>query len=176
MDPSENPNHASLLKRLGLTNQQLSAAAAFTNSKYPNLDLDFKLEDPENIAANSPAYLQITISRDLDDDDDNEDAATATEPDTTVHAPFYPQRKTENWWLVIGDQAAGTLLAIKRVTVGRKLALRLEFVLPTQGVHELRLYLMSDSYVGVDQDPAFRVVAKEGEEDEEDEEDEDEEE
>lgn len=173
MDPSENPNHASLLKRLGLTNQQLSAAAAFTNSKYPNLDLDFNLEDPENITANSPAYLQITISRDLDDDD--ADAATAPEPDTTVHAPFYPQRKTENWWLVIGDQAAGTLLAIKRVTVGRKLALRLEFVLPTQGVHELRFYLMSDSYVGVDQDPAFRVVAKEGEEEDEDE-DEDEEE
>lgn len=28
---------------------------------------------------------------------------------------------------------------------------------------------MSDSYVGVDQDPAFRVVAKEGEEEEDDE-------
>lgn len=194
MDPSENPNHAKLLERLALNNQQLAQAANFTNTKFPNLDLEFSLQDPESITANAPAYLNIRIERDIDDDNDDENAtnkhpqgddtngtlSTSTrssskkeEPDTTVHAPFYPSRKLENWWLVIGDPKAATLLAIKRITVGRKLELKLEFAVQSAGKHELRLYLMSDSYVGVDQDPAFTVVAAEGESEDEDEEEED---
>ena len=168
MDPAENPQQAALVRRLGLDNQQLIQAAAFTNQKYPNLDLDFTLEDSGSITANSPAYLKVTISRDLDTEDD-----PPQEPDTTVHAPFYPSRKTENWWLVVGDPKAGTLLAIKRVTVGRRLDVRLEFAVPSPGRHDLKLFLMSDSYVGVDQDPGFTVDAAEGmEEDDESEEEE----
>merc|ERR1711964_602418 len=41
MDPSENPNYAALVKRLGLSQSQLAQAANFTNSKYPNIDLEF---------------------------------------------------------------------------------------------------------------------------------------
>lgn len=166
MDPSENPNHAKLLKRLGLTNQQLAQAAQFTNTNYPNLDLEFSLQDPDNITANSPAYLNIRIERDIDDDDNDDKDSNIN---TTVHAPLYPTTKLENWWLVIGDPKAssgtgtGALLAIKRITIARKLELKLEFAVQSAGTHELRLFLMSDSYVGVDQDPKFTVVAGEGE-------------
>lgn len=166
MDPSENPNYSKLIKRLGLDNSQLAQAAAFTNNKYPNLDLEFELEEPEAITANAPAYLRIKIEREVNDDE---------EPDTTVHAPFYPQTKSENWWLVCGEEKTGSLLAIKRITVGRKLEVRLEFAVPTPGEHDLTLYLMSDSYVGVDQDPGFKVVAAEGMDEDEAEDDEDEE-
>lgn len=180
MDPAENPNHAKLLQRLGLSTQQLAQAAQFTNTNYPNLDLEFSLQNPDSITANAPAYLNIRIERVIDDEDNEGDtkmeadgtASAKKEPDTTVHAPFYPARKIENWWLVIGDQKAGTLLAIKRITVGRKLELKLEFAVQTAGTHELRLYLMSDSYIGVDQDPTFTVVAAEGESEEEEEEEE----
>jgi pre-mRNA-splicing helicase BRR2 len=49
----------------------------------------------------------------------------------------------------------------------------LEFTLEKPGEHELTLYLVSDSYLGVDQAPSFRVSAAEGmEEDSEEEEDE----
>jgi pre-mRNA-splicing helicase BRR2 len=51
------------------------------------------------------------------------------------------------------------------------LELRLEFVVPTPGKQELTLFLMSDSYVGVDQDPTFTVDVAEGMEEDEDEED-----
>lgn len=171
MDPSENPNHAKLLQRLGLSTQQLAQAASFTNTNYPNLDLEFSLLNPDSITANAPAYLNIRIEREMDDEGDTTTNTPAPkDPDTTVHAPFYPARKLENWWLVIGDQAAGKLLAIKRITVARKLELKLEFAVQSAGTHELRLYLMSDSYVGVDQDPSFTVVAAEGEESDEDEE------
>ena len=44
------------------------------------------------------------------------------------------------------------------------------------GEQELKLVLMCDSYVGVDQDPSFKITAAEGmDEDDDDEEEEDEE-
>ena len=164
MDPSENPNYAALVKRLGLSQSQLAQAANFTNSKYPNIDFEFELEDPEEITAGDPAYIKIKITRDLDDED-------SAEVDTTVHAPFYPGKKMENWWLVVGEESSKTLLAIKRITIGRLLNLRLEYTVPTPGEHDLKLFLMSDSYVGVDQDPSFSVTVAEGMDEDEDEED-----
>jgi pre-mRNA-splicing helicase BRR2 len=170
MDPAENPNYDALIKRLGLSQSQLAQAANFTNSKYPDVTLGYELEGSDNITAGSPAYLKIKIEREVDDDDDDN-----TELDTTVHAPFYPTKKMENWWLVVGEESTKTLLAIKRITIGRKLNLRLEYTVPTPGEHELKLFLMSDSYVGVDQDPTFTVTVGEGmDEDEEEEDDADE--
>lgn len=166
MDPSENKDYTTLVKRLGLNNKQLAQAAAFTNEKYPNIDLDFSVEDPESVTSGEPAYLKVKIEREVEEDE---------EPDTVVHAPFYPNQKMENWWLVVGEEKTKSLLAIKRVTIGRKLELRLEYVIPSPGEHELTLYLMSDSYVGVDQAPTFTVNAAEGMEEDEIEEEEEEE-
>ncbi|KAK1781120.1 Sec63 Brl domain-containing protein [Copromyces sp. CBS 386.78] len=168
MNPEENPDYASLVRELGLSQAQLAQAAGFTNNKYPDVSLEFELEDKDNIRANEPAYLKINIEREVDEDE---------EFDPTVHAPFYPGKKTENWWLVVGEESSKTLLAIKRVTIGKKLNVRLEFTVPTPGRHDLKLMLMSDSYVGVDQDPAFSVMVEEGmdvDESEEEEEEDDE--
>lgn len=43
----------------------------------------------------------------------------------------YPGRKDENWWLVVGDTASNSLLAIKRVT----LQVRRAALLPAVGRH-----------------------------------------
>ncbi|KAI6716850.1 hypothetical protein JHW43_000583 [Diplocarpon mali] len=163
MDPSENPNYEVLVKQLGLSQSQLAQAANFTNSKYPNVDLEFELEDPEDITAGEPAYAKVKITRDVDDDNDS------VAVDTTVHAPFYPAKKMENWWLVVGEESSKTLLAIKRITMSRSLSLKLEYTVPTPGKHDLKLFLMSDSYVGVDQDPSFTVNVAEGMDEDEDE-------
>ena len=167
MDPG-NPESKTLAKGLGLDRKQLSQVAAFTNDKYPDVELDFEVLDKDDITAGSPSYLQIKITRNIEDED--------AEPDTTVHAPFYPARKAENWWLVVGEESTKNLLAIKRVTIGRRLDLKLEFVVPSVGRHQLKLFLMSDSYVGVDQDPEFTVDAAEGMDEDDDEDDEEEEE
>jgi len=45
---------------------------------------------------------------------------------------------------------------------------------PNPGKHELKLFLMSDSYVGVDLEEDFEVEAAEGMDEDEDEEDDDE--
>jgi len=158
MEAMSGKQASALVKRTGLDNKQLREAAEFTNNKYPNVDLEFEVEDAD-ITAGSPAYLKVKLEREMDEDDDEE-------PDITVHAPFYPAQKMENWWLVVGG-ANNSLLAIKKVTIGRKLELRLEYVVPSPGKHELTLYLMSDSYVGVDQDPTFSVEAAEGMDEEE---------
>ena len=159
---SDSDTSKKLIARLGLKNEQLAEAANFTNDKYPSIEVEFELEDPDEITTGSPAYLKIKVEREVDEE----------EPDTTVHAPFYSQTKMENWWLVVGEEKTNSLLAIKRVTIGRKLEVRLEFAAPsTAGDHDLKLYLMSDSYVGVDQDPSFRVSVAEGMDEDDDEED-----
>ncbi len=176
MDPAENPNYQTLVKRLGLDGRQLLEAAAFTNNKYPNIDLDFEIEDPQSITANDPAYLNIRLARDLDEEETaaassaEDKAGGGEEVDTTVHAPFYPLQKTENWWLVVSDQKNKALLAIKRITIARKIMqVRLEFVVPSPGTKELTLSLVSDSYVGVDQEHPLQVEVAEGMEEDSDE-------
>ncbi|KAI1501740.1 Sec63 Brl domain-containing protein [Biscogniauxia marginata] len=167
MNPEENPNYSSLVKRLGLSQTQLAQAAGFTNNKYPDISLEFELLDEDNIHAGEPAYMNVQIEREVDDEDG--------EVDTTVHAPFYPVKKMENWWLVVGEESTKTLLAIKRVTIGKQLKVRLEYTVPTPGKHDLKLLLMSDSYVGVDQEPTFSVNVAEGMDVDDDEEEEEEE-
>ncbi|KAK7540618.1 DEAD/DEAH box helicase domain-containing protein [Phyllosticta citribraziliensis] len=168
MDPDDE-RHGKLVKALGFEQAQLADAARFVNEYYPDLSIDFVVEEPDNIVAGAPAYLAVTITREMDEEDEA--------PKGEVHAPFFPAQKSENWWLVVGDEQERSLLAIKRVTVGRELKTRLEYVVPKEGEHELTLYLMSDSYMGVDQAPTFKVTAAEGmDEDEDEDEEEDEEE
>lgn len=171
MDPSENPNYNALIKSLNLTTQQLTQAAAFTNNKYPNIDLSFTVDDAENLTAGDPAFIKVSISRSDEDEDDDE----VDEELGIVHAPFYPAQKMENWWLVVGDESTKSLLGVKRVTIGKKLDTKFEFTVQEPGTRELKLFLMCDSYVGVDQDPSFKVVVAEGMDEDSEEEDEEEE-
>jgi pre-mRNA-splicing helicase BRR2 len=158
MDPEENDKYDEIVQDLNLTDDQLRMAANFTNSIYPNVDMEFKVEDENSLVSGEPAYLNVHIERQLDEDE---------EPSKYVHAPLYPVNKTENWWIVVGEESVKSLYAIKRVTIGRSLDTKLEFVVPTAGEHELTLYLMCDSYAGVDQAPTFRVQVAQGEPDDE---------
>lgn len=169
MNPDENADYSNFVKRLGLSQKQLAEAANFTNEKYPDLELEHEVLDQDEIRAGEPAYLSVKIARNLDEED-------ASEYDSTVHAPFYPAKKMENWWLVVGDEKTKNLLAIKRVTIGRELNVRLEYTVPAPGEHNLKLFLMSDSYVGVDQEREFSVTASEGMDVDDEEEEEDDEE
>ena len=176
MDPGENKDYKELVKALGevgIGNKELIEAANFTNGKYPNVEVEYEIEDKEEISAGSPAYLSVKVTREVDEDEDEEDdeeAEAGKELDTTVHAPFYPLKKTENWWLVVAEEKTRSLLAIKRVTIQRELKVKLEYVVPEPGKKALTLFLMADSYVGVDQSLGFEVDVGEGvEEDEEDE-------
>jgi len=162
MDPGENKGYKELVKALdgvGVGNRELVEAASFTNAKYPNLEVEFEVEGKDEVTAGSPANLSVKVTRETDEDDEEE------EVDTTVHAPFYPGKKMENWWLVVAEEKTKSLLAIKRVTIARELKVKLEYVVPEPGRKGLTLFLMCDSYSGVDQSLGFEVDVGEGMED-----------
>jgi pre-mRNA-splicing helicase BRR2 len=116
--------------------------------------------------AGAPIVLRVSLSREDADDEENDN----NDSDQVVVAPFYPTKKMANWWLVVGEPTSRQLLVIKRVTVPRSLEVKLEFTLP-KGAHELKLYVICDSYVGADHDIGLGTVdVAEGEESDSDEE------
>lgn len=122
---------------LHMTEDQVRDVAKFCNN-YPSLEVESKVQT-EAPSVGNPINLAVRITRDNDID--------GMAP--PVVAPFYPQRnKEEGWWLVIGDPTNNQLLTIKRLTVNKENNMQLEFVLNSPGKHNLKLYLMSDSYLG----------------------------
>ena len=111
------------------------------------MDISHELVKGE-YTAGAPIILQVSLARDADEEDDG---------DQNVVAPFYPLKKLANWWLVVGDPASRQLLVIKRVTVTKSLAVKLEFTLP-KGTHSLKLYVICDSYVGADHDIGLEPI------------------
>jgi pre-mRNA-splicing helicase BRR2 len=65
------------------------------------------------------------------------------------------------WWLVVCDKRANQLISIKRATVGRQQQVTLEFNAPNvAGTCQYTLFLMCDSYVGVDQEHEVNFKVK----------------
>lgn len=115
--------------------------ATFVNS-YPTLDVNYELAKGD-YTAGAAIPIRVSLSRDADEETEGDDEI--------VVAPFYPLKKLANWWIVIGEPKTRQLLAIKRVTVHKNIAVKLEFSLP-QGTHALKLYVICDSYIGADHD------------------------
>ena len=73
--------------------------------------------------------------------------------DSKAHAPRFPKPKDEGWFLIVGDVESRDVIALKRVGFVRgssrqSLAL---YTPETPGRVIYTLYLMSDSYLGLDQ-------------------------
>ncbi|TFK49242.1 putative RNA helicase [Heliocybe sulcata] len=146
---------------LQMDSRQMRDVATFVNS-YPTLDVTHELVKGE-YTAGSPIILKVALSKDAEEEDDD------SSDGQTVVAPYYPMKKMANWWLVIGDPKTQQLLSIKKVTVTKSLAVKLELTLP-EGKHDLRLYVICDSYVGADHDiPLETIEVAEGEESDSDE-------
>eukprot|EP00124_Ichthyophonus_hoferi_P001685 Ihof_evm4s95 gene=Ihof_evmTU4s95 len=132
----EDDDRASILQ---FTPQQMGAVAMFCN-QYPAVDLNYDVMDKDDVRAGGPVTIEVTLER----EDDSADAGV-------VMAPFYPGRKEESWWLVVGDTAKNSLVSIKRITLTKSTTVKLEFSAPEAGTHHLVLYFMCDSYMGCDQ-------------------------
>ncbi|KAJ1655811.1 Pre-mRNA-splicing helicase BRR2 [Dispira simplex] len=148
----------------GLQPSQVNTIAAFVN-RYPEIEVHFELPDEDQIISGQPALLRVSLEREAgeeEDDSDNDDAspkvssqnkpsgATVVGP---VMAPFFPHAKDEGWWVVLGDPGTQTLASIKRVNFQQRVNVKLEFIAPEQpGDYNYQFYLMSDSYLGCDQE------------------------
>ena len=70
----------------------------------------------------------------------------------TVHSPRFPKHKDEAWLVVVGDPQTRELLALKRVGGVRDRVKHSLVLSPDQvGRQDLVLYVMSDCYLGLDQ-------------------------
>ena len=78
--------------------------------------------------------------------------------------------------MLVGDAKGNSLLCIKRITLQQKANVKLEFVAPEAGEYTYTLFLMSDSYLGCDQEYELPLkVAEADDDDDEDDEEDDEE-
>jgi len=131
---------------LQMSDSQLHDVARFCNA-YPSLEVEHELLTKAPSVGDSIS-LSVSINRENNV--------------SSVVAPFFPQRKEEGWWLVLGDPASNQLLTIKRVSIGSEYNAQLDFSLSSSGRHKLKLYLMSDSYIGADQEFEIDVDARGG--------------
>ena len=142
--------------------RQMRDVATFVNS-YPTLDVNYKFA-PGEYTAGAPINITVQLSKDADEDDSAGD-------DQNVIAPFFPVKKMANWWLVVGEPSTRQLLSIKKVTVKKNLAVKLEFTLP-KGQHSLKLSVICDSYMGADHDISLGTIdVAEGEDSDDDDDD-----
>ena len=152
----------------GLRPQQIRDVAAACNS-YPSIDVQYAVAPAGAVHEGDAVAVTVTLSQADDDDDDGaaagragraEDEVLPVEP---VHAPFFPEEKFAEWWLVVGEPSTNTLVSIKRLALTRRVQrVQLDFVAPAQGgTHEYTLVLMSDSFVGCDQEYFFKLTVGE---------------
>ena len=136
---------------LNMPNSYLLDIARFCNH-FPNVDLSYEVLPNDSVRTGEDITICVTLERDID---------SKTEVGH-VDAPRYPKAKEEGWWLVVGDTKTNSLLAIKRVSLQRKLKAKLQFAAPTDpGKKSYILYFMCDSYMGCDQEYGFTVDVKE---------------
>jgi pre-mRNA-splicing helicase BRR2 len=129
---------------LKLSMSKMADVAKFCN-RYPNIELSFEVEDKNEILIGSQVNVNVQLER--------EDEVSGP-----VIAPLFPQKREENWWVVIGDTKSNTLLSIKRLTLTQKAKLKLDFAAPNAAnSYTYSLYLMSDAYMGCDQEYKLQV-------------------
>jgi len=150
---------------LRLSQRQLVDVANACN-RYPNIDLSFEVEDADEIASGETVTVVVQLQREGEEE----------KKVPKVHAPHFPKEKEEGWWLVVGDPKTNALLCIKRITLVLNAKVKLDFVAPEAGEYNYTLYLMSDSYLGCDQEYEMPLTVAEADEDEDEDDDDDEEE
>ena len=136
---------------LQMSDAQIEDLAEACN-RYPNIEVNYEIVNEDEIETGDSVEMIVQLERELDDGELG-----------PVIAPRYPKRKEESWWLVVGDAKKGTLAAIKRVSLGRKSKVKLEFQAPSDpGKVEYTLFFMCDSYLGCDQEYSVELDVKEG--------------
>ena len=75
----------------------------------PDLDVELKhfVEDEEEIAEKDTVTLQVTLTRlNLADG----------QRSSPVHAPFFPKKKDEAWWVVLTEVEHKHLITVEKIT------------------------------------------------------------
>lgn len=145
----EDAERAELFK--GLPQAYVRDIAEVCNA-FPSIALTCAV-DPDvaenGVPAGENVMVAVTLERELGDGDGDDDEEEEEIP--LVHAPYFPREKLDEWWVVIGDQDANRLFALKHVALQKKQTSKLVFPAPAElGKHSLTVIAMCDSYLGCD--------------------------
>ena len=140
-------------KILALGPAEMADVADWCND-FPNVELQYAVDDADGVVAGEPVSLTVTLERDVDDD---------MTDIGRVRAARFPGLKKEGWWLVVADVKNNALLSIKRVSLLQTAKVSLDFVAPeAPGTADLTLYFVCDSYLGCDQEYEFALAVQPG--------------
>ena len=127
----ENDERDDLLK---MDEGQMTDVAKFCN-RYPNIEMNHEVVDPEDAQTGSPTIVNVTLEREDELQGNvigkflsNIYGAYQIIITNNFLAPFYPGKRDEGWWLVIGEHKTNSLLAIKHVSLQQKKKIALELV------------------------------------------------
>jgi pre-mRNA-splicing helicase BRR2 len=129
------------LNLLKLEKSQLSQIAATCNA-YPSVSMKF-LEKIEAVSGEL-----VTIEIQFEREGDYQD----------VRSSFFPFEKEEQWWVFIGAPKSNKLFGVKKVKIMKESCIGISFLAPDPGNHDLMIYLLCDSYLGVDQGEKFLLT------------------
>ncbi|OBA20593.1 Sec63-domain-containing protein [Metschnikowia bicuspidata var. bicuspidata NRRL YB-4993] len=130
---------------LQLEGRQLQDVAEFVN-KYPNIDVLYEFDTSSTVKADEPQTILVTVERDEEPED------------LEVVSSRYPEKRTETWWIVVGDFETRQLYAIKKTQAPRESqTIAVEFSIPTPGKHKLTVWCMCDSYIDADKEMAVEI-------------------
>uniref|UniRef100_A0AC35TM19 Helicase ATP-binding domain-containing protein n=1 Tax=Rhabditophanes sp. KR3021 TaxID=114890 RepID=A0AC35TM19_9BILA len=135
------------LQLLQMTDAQLVDVVKFCNN-YPDIEVQHEVEKSV-VEGGGEVTLSISLTREND--------VNGLAP--PVVAPFYPAtKKDEGWWVVIGEPSANAIHYIKKITFNKHYAGHISFEAPTEGIHQMKMYLICDSYLGADQEFPFEIT------------------
>ncbi|SCM03506.1 pre-mRNA-splicing helicase BRR2, putative [Plasmodium chabaudi adami] len=136
----------------GLSEKEKGSIANFCNS-FPILEVNYDIDLEKEYKINEIAQLNVNVDRDISDDD----------PVGYAHSTYLPFEKEESWWFVIGIKKLNLLLSIKKVSLlKQENNVKINFELPDKpGKYDIVMYLVSDSYIGCDQEYEFTMVVDE---------------
>jgi len=108
------------------------------------------VEDEEEIAEKDTVTLQVKFTR------KNVPEGERAPP---VHAPHLPFKKEEAYWVMLTEATQKQLIAVDKVTAqDREVTHELKFLAPPKkGVYSFRVYIVSDSYLGIDCEETFNM-------------------
>lgn len=118
--------------------------------RLPLIDVTFRVGgNPKTLLADEEYALDVTLNR-----------ISGSSGGGTVRMARLGKPVNEAWWLVLGERETGELLALKRLggLRGRSMSTSLAFFTAEDpGDATYTLYLVSDCYLGLDQQYDFQV-------------------
>lgn len=108
--------------------------------RFPRVQAKVKLEKGEAERATSPV-LNIRLEK-----------INVKHSTSRAFTPRFPKVKDEAWWIILGNVTVSELYALKRVSFSERMVTRMELPSTPINLQETRLILVSDCYLGFEQE------------------------